>query len=156
MSKSLTATASIIQMNPQLKNHIIAREDKVHDGTLHIYSDKFFQDLTIVANALDNVQARRYVDMRCVSAKKPLLESGTLGSKGHVQVIIPNQTESYGSQEDPQEEGEIPHCTLKMFPEETLHCVEWAKDKFGKLFTTRIKTANQILQQPDYTPSDAG
>lgn len=28
---------------------------------------------------------------------KPLLESGTLGPKGHVQVILPNLTESYGS-----------------------------------------------------------
>jgi hypothetical protein len=37
------------------------------------------------------------------------------------------------------EESEIPHCTLKMFPEETLHCVEWARDKFGKLFTLRPK-----------------
>jgi hypothetical protein len=30
---------------------------------------------------------------------------------------------------------EVPFCTLKMFPEETLHCVEWARDKFGKMFT---------------------
>ena len=29
------------------------------------------------------------MDMRCVNSKKPLLESGTLGPKGHVQVIIP-------------------------------------------------------------------
>lgn len=35
--------------------------------------------------------------MRCVSTKIPLLESGTLGSKGHVQVIIPDKTESYES-----------------------------------------------------------
>jgi len=52
--------------------------------------------------------------MRCVSAKIPLLESGTLGPKGHVQVILPYLTESYGSQADPVEEGEIPHCTLKV------------------------------------------
>ena len=71
-------------MNPHLKNHIIARLDKVHDGTSHIFTDKFFEELTLVANALDNVQARRYVDSRCVMAKTPLLESGTLGPKGHV------------------------------------------------------------------------
>lgn len=35
-------------------------------------------------NALDNVQARKYVDRRCVDNKTPLLESGTLGPKGHV------------------------------------------------------------------------
>lgn len=55
----------------------------------------------MVTNALDNVAARRYVDMRCVATKRPLIESGTLGPKGHVQVVIPFKTESYGSQNDP-------------------------------------------------------
>lgn len=95
--------------------------------------------MSIVANALDNVAARRYVDSRCVNAHTPLLESGTLGPKGHVQCIIPFQTESYGSSNDPVEEGDIPYCTLKMFPEETFHCVEFARDKFGKLFSARPK-----------------
>jgi molybdopterin/thiamine biosynthesis adenylyltransferase len=101
--------------------------------------------LTIVANALDNVQARRYVDQRCVENKIPLLESGTLGPKGHVQVILPYLTESYGSKNDPVEEGEIPHCTLKMFPEETLHCIEWARDKFGHKFSLRPKALVKVL-----------
>lgn len=48
--------------------------------------------MTIVTNALDNVQARRYVDQRCTENRVPLLESGTLGPKGHVQVIIPGLT----------------------------------------------------------------
>lgn len=64
-----------------------------------------------------------------------MIDSGTLGPKGHVQVVKPHVTESYGSQHDPEDNTEIPHCTLKMFPEETLHCVEWAKDLFGQLFT---------------------
>lgn len=71
-------------MNSMLSGHILARLDKVHDGTINIFTDKFFESLTLVANALDNVQARRYVDSRCVKARVPLLESGTLGPKGHV------------------------------------------------------------------------
>ena len=35
-------------MNPQLKGHIVARLDKVHDGTAHIFSDKFFESLTFI------------------------------------------------------------------------------------------------------------
>ena len=42
-------------------------------------------------------QARLYVDSRCVFYRKPLLESGTLGTKANTQVIIPFQTESYGT-----------------------------------------------------------
>ena len=40
----------------------------------------------MVVNALDNVAARRFMDSRCVANRKPLLESGTMGTKGHVQV----------------------------------------------------------------------
>lgn len=139
-----------------LQGRIEARLDKVHEGTANVYTEKFFSALDVVANALDNIQARRYVDSRCVSAKVPLLESGTLGPKGHVQVIVPYKTESYGSQNDPgAEEGEIPHCTLKSFPEETLHCVEWARDKFCKLFTQRPKAVNKIVQDPNFTATDS-
>lgn len=144
--KSLTAAAAVQQMNPDLKGHLIARLDKVHEGTENIFTDSFFENLTIVTNALDNIQARRYIDLRCISAKTPLIESGTLGPKGHVQVILPFKTESYGSQNDPAEDVQIPHCTLKMFPEETLHCVEWAKDKFFKIFSQRPKALLKCLE----------
>ena len=38
-------------------------------------------------------------------------------------------------------------CTLKMFPEEALHCIEWARDRFGKLFTQRPKNVNLVLEE---------
>jgi molybdopterin/thiamine biosynthesis adenylyltransferase len=84
-------------MNPGLKNHISARLDKIHDGTAHIYNEQFFKSQTIVTNALDNVQARLYIDSKCVAARTPLIDSGTLGPKGHVQIVIPFKTESYAS-----------------------------------------------------------
>ena len=53
--KSSTAAAAACIMNPQLRNHISARLDKIHDGTSHIYDESFFKAQTIVTNALDNV-----------------------------------------------------------------------------------------------------
>ena len=79
-----------------------------------------------------------------MQSRTPLLDSGTLGPKGHVQVIIPMKTESYGSRQDPEENTSIPHCTLKMFPEETLHCVEWAKDLFGTYFSLNPQNFNKL------------
>lgn len=32
------------------------------------------------------------MDRRCVESQTPLFESGTLGPKGHVQVIVPLKT----------------------------------------------------------------
>jgi molybdopterin/thiamine biosynthesis adenylyltransferase len=53
--KSSTAAAAAIYMNRELKENIIARLDKVHEGTAHIFTDQFYEDLTVVTNALDNV-----------------------------------------------------------------------------------------------------
>ena len=147
LPKSSTAAAAAIQMNPNLQNHIFAKLDKVCEETENIFTDNFFSSLDFVANALDNVNARRYVDSRCVANRKPLLESGTLGPKGHVQVVVPFKTESYGSQNDPEVSNDIPQCTLKMFPEEAIHCVEWAKDQFGKKFTQLPKAINKRIEE---------
>lgn len=145
-AKSATACATLLQLNPRLEGHIIARLDKVCEETEEIFSNEFFGSRGVVANALDNVKARVYMDKRCVENKVPLFESGTLGPKGHVQVIVPYKTENYGSQNDPNEEAQIPHCTLKMFPEETVHCIEWARDIFGKLFTLNPKALKKVIE----------
>lgn len=115
------------------------------EGTEDVYNDAFFRSQTLCTNALDNVKARVYMDMRCVRNSVPLLESGTLGPKGHVQVILPFVTENYGQVQDASAEHNIPICTLKMFPEEGVHCMEWAKDRFEYLFGANPKSFLRVL-----------
>ena len=64
-----------------------------------------------------------YMDRCCVYYQKPLLESGTQGTKGSVQVVMPFLTESYGSSHDPPEKA-IPTCTLKNFPSAIEHTLQ--------------------------------
>ena len=135
-----------MQMNKNLKCHIFAKNEKVCEQTEYIFSDDYFKKLDVVANALDNVNVRKYVDLRCTNNRISLLESGTHNPKGHVQVIIPFKRENYASQEDPENSGgEIPQCTLKMFPEETIHYLEWARDQFEKNFTQFPQDFNKII-----------
>ena len=47
------------------------------------FGEGFWRGLDGVANALDNVQARLFVDRCCVAHHLPLLESGTSGTKGN-------------------------------------------------------------------------
>lgn len=71
----------------------------MHAGTEEeIHTDDFFLSQDMIVNALDNVEARVYIDQRCVDTGRPLLESGTTGAKGHTQIIVPHLTESYSSQ----------------------------------------------------------
>lgn len=80
-----------------LQIKITAYEDRVCPETEKVFSDSFFEPLDCVLNALDNVEARNYMDLRCVLYLKPLIDSGTLGTRGNVQVVLPHLTESYSS-----------------------------------------------------------
>jgi ubiquitin-activating enzyme E1 len=145
--KSLVAASVVQTMNEDYNGKIVARLEKVCDETEEVFSDEFIQRQSICLNALDNVKARVYMDQRCVKNHVPLLESGTLGPKGHVQVIVPGVTENYAQVRDANEEHNIPVCTLKMFPEEPVHCMEWAKDRFEVLFAQNPKSVERVLEE---------
>ncbi|XP_078589545.1 ubiquitin-like modifier-activating enzyme 6 [Branchiostoma floridae x Branchiostoma japonicum] len=140
--KSTTAAASALEINPDL--HIDPHQHKVCPDTEEkVYNDTFFESQDLCVNALDNVEARRYMDSRCVSNQRALLESGTMGPKGHVQTIVPHLTESYGSQRDPVDH-DVPYCTLKSFPAVIEHTIQWARDKFESMYSQKPSLYNKF------------
>lgn len=84
--KSHTAAAAIKAMNPDIR--VTAHENRVGPETENVYHDDFFNGIDGVANALDNMDARIYMDRRCVFYRKMLIDSGTLGTMGNVQVCF--------------------------------------------------------------------
>ncbi|KAJ1967860.1 E1 ubiquitin-activating protein [Dispira parvispora] len=150
--KSETAIRAVSVMNPATTGKIIGHQDRVGPETENVYNDNFFEALDGVTNALDNVEARKYMDRRCVYYRKPLLESGTLGTKGNIQVVLPFLTESYSSSQDPPEKT-IPVCTLHNFPNQIAHTIQWARDRFEGLFRQPAESANLYLTQPDFLES---
>lgn len=58
-TKSSTAAQAVKQMNPGIV--IEAHENRVGPDTENVYDDEFFENLTGVANALDNIDARKYL-----------------------------------------------------------------------------------------------
>ncbi|KAJ7068023.1 ubiquitin activating enzyme [Mycena amicta] len=147
--KAEVAAAAVADMNPDLKGKIHSKQDAVGPETEDVYSEAFFQSIDGVTNALDNVKARLYMDQRCVFYRKPLTDSGTLGTKGNVQVVIPHITESYASSQDPPEK-ETPSCTVKNFPHAIQHTIEWSRQNFDDLFVKPIQAVNAYLSEPNY------
>lgn len=143
--KSEAACEAAKVINPLVEFE--AQQNRVGSETDNIYNETFFKGLTCVANALDNVQTRLYVDNLCVSYQKCLLESGTLGTKGNVQVILPHLTESYGSVQDPPETS-VPVCTIKNFPYLIEHCVQYARDLFEGYFVQAPNNTQKYLCDP--------
>ncbi|KAI1496659.1 hypothetical protein F5X99DRAFT_399763 [Biscogniauxia marginata] len=147
--KSDCAAKAVTAMNPDLDGHIECLKDRVSPETEHIFNEEFWASLDGVTNALDNVEARTYVDRRCVFFHKPLLESGTLGTKGNTQVVLPRLTESYSSSQDPPEVS-FPMCTLRSFPNKIEHTIAWARELFESSFVKSAETVNLYLSQPNY------
>eukprot|EP00457_Paulinella_chromatophora_P001066 gb/GEZN01001068.1/.p1 GENE.gb/GEZN01001068.1/~~gb/GEZN01001068.1/.p1 ORF type:complete len:1020 (-),score=206.38 gb/GEZN01001068.1/:214-3273(-) len=145
--KSICAAKAVKQMNSKMT--INAQSVRVGPATEDVYDEKFWTQLDGVVTALDNVDARLYIDSRCVYFQKPMVDSGTLGTKGNTQVVVPFLTESYGSTQDPPEES-IPICTLKNFPNKIEHTIQWARDAFEGWFAQGPDEVNNYLSNSNY------
>jgi ubiquitin-activating enzyme E1 len=143
--KSTVAATAASAINSCL--HIDALQNRACLETEHVFHDAFWEILDVVINALDNVNARMYMDMRCLYFQKPLLESGTLGTKCNTQVVIPHLTENYGASRDPPEK-QAPMCTVHSFPHNIDHCLTWARSEFEGLLEKTPKEVNSFLSNP--------
>lgn len=132
-SKSVAAVRAASAMNPQLRAS--ALQDRVAPETEPVFNSSFWLSLDVVVNALDNVMARLYVDQQCVFYSKPLLESGTLGTKCNTQMVLPHLTENYGASRDAPEK-QAPQCAVHNFPHNIDQCLVLAQSEFNGAFDT--------------------
>ncbi|KAL3850578.1 hypothetical protein ACJIZ3_012460 [Penstemon smallii] len=145
-AKSTVAASAVSLINPLL--NIEALQNRVGPETENVFNDTFWENLNVVINALDNVNARLYVDQRCLYFQKPLLESGTLGAKCNTQMVIPHLTENYGASRDPPEK-QAPMCTVHSFPHNIDHCLTWARSEFEGLLEKTPAEVNAYLTNPN-------
>ena len=149
-SKSNTARNSI------MKNYITnieSYEEKLTPENIE-FTQAFFNN-DIVINALDNIEARKFVDKICFENGLPLFESGTMGMKGNTQPVIPFITETYSNSQDPEEEKQFAVCTIKNFPNSIVHTIHWARDYF-EFFNRAPNNINKYNKDPSYLNSLEG
>ncbi|ETN64121.1 ubiquitin-activating enzyme E1 [Anopheles darlingi] len=127
-SKANVARESALSFNPNAK--IKAYHDSI---TTNDYGVHFFQKFSVVLNALDNRAARNHVNRLCLTANIPLIESGTAGYNGQVELIKRGLTQCYECVPKPAQKS-FPGCTIRNTPSEPIHCIVWAKHLFNQLF----------------------
>ncbi|KAM0681423.1 E1 ubiquitin-activating protein [Glugoides intestinalis] len=132
----------------RLSGNIISYTSAVNKESEKQFTDRFISEYDIISNALDNVEARAYMDQRCIQLRKPMVDAGTLGTKGHVQVVIPFVSESYSSSTDPQEKS-IPLCTIKSYPYVIEHVIEWAMGEFRQHFNENVNDVKEYMKSKD-------
>ncbi|KAG4077203.1 hypothetical protein HA402_016190 [Bradysia odoriphaga] len=127
-SKAEVARKSALSFNPnvQIKAY--------HDSILSTdYGVSFYKRFNVVLNALDNRQARNHVNRMCLTADVPLIESGTAGYNGQIELIKKGLSQCYECKPKPTQKT-FPGCTIRNTPSEPIHCIVWAKHLFNQLF----------------------
>lgn len=121
--KAKIASAAVHRLSPEAQ--ITAHCADIKDT--HLFPISFFRGFTIILNALDNLDARRYVNNMALSVGVPLVESGTAGYLGQTMVIFPGETECFDC--TPKEKPKtFPVCTIRTTPSAPIHCIVWAKE----------------------------
>ena len=143
--KAIVAANAVKKMNPSF--NIISHTIRVGKETEDTFDDDFFQSLDGICNALDNVESRIYMEKKCIFYSKPLIESGTQGVQGSTMPILPFKTESYSSIASAPDTG-IPMCTLRYFPTNIIHTIEWARDIFEGEFKNSIEEVMSYIREP--------
>ena len=128
-AKATVAKESASRFNPHVE--IKAHHANIKDEQFNL---KWFRSFSLVFNALDNLDARRHVNRMCLAADVPLIESGTTGFLGQVQVIKKGVSECYDC--NPKETPRtFPVCTIRSTPSQPIHCIVWAKSYlFAEIF----------------------
>lgn len=145
-SKALVAREAAQRFNPNV--NIVAHHANIKDAQ---FSIDWFRTFTLVFNALDNLEARRHVNKMCLAADIPLIESGTTGFNGQVQVIKRGQTECYDCNEKDTPKT-FPVCTIRSTPSQPIHCIVWAKSYlFAEIFGTSEDDSPELNLAQDST-----
>ncbi|XP_017011915.3 SUMO-activating enzyme subunit 2 [Drosophila takahashii] len=141
-SKARVARESALSFNPDAQ--ITAYHDSV---TSTDYGVNFFKKFDLVLSALDNRAARNHVNRMCLNADVPLIESGTAGYNGQVELIKRGLTQCYECTPKDKQRS-FPGCTIRNTPSEPIHCIVWAKHLFNQLF-------GESLEDEDISPDAA-
>eukprot|EP00854_Cymbomonas_tetramitiformis_P004413 gene4413-5421_t len=125
---------------------------KVHVDQQHCseLGAQFFESLSGIFSAVDSTTARMFLDECCVQHRLPMVDPGTIGTLGSVQVVVDHQSETWSASRDPSDEKSVPVCTLNHFPYLPDHTLEWARDLFDRVFSQRPTIVNSYLGEKDF------
>ncbi|XP_009949910.1 PREDICTED: ubiquitin-like modifier-activating enzyme 1, partial [Leptosomus discolor] len=143
--KSVVAAAAVQRMNPNVR--VTAHQNQVGPATETLYGNDFFRRLDGVASALDTLEARAYLESRCLRCLTSLLDLGTEGPRGNVLAMVPLLTKPLEPAGAPGD-GTFPLCTLRYFPCTIHHTLQWARDEFEGLFQVPADHVNRFMEDP--------
>lgn len=110
--------------------------------TDRLFDASFFSSFGCILSCVDNIEAREHINTMAFLTNTLVIESGTSGYSGQVQITVPGTTECYACTESVPQRS-FPICTLRGIPEKWHHCVHWAKYDFMARLQENLSKARQ-------------
>ena len=112
-SKSCIAKREALKINKEM--NIKDYQLLVNNNTREIFNDEFIENQNIIISAVDNLEARKFIDNLCTFYNKIFIDSGTEGTKANCDIYYPNESICLNDINF-NIKKQIPMCTLKDFP----------------------------------------
>ncbi|KAJ3029889.1 UNVERIFIED_CONTAM: E1 ubiquitin-activating protein uba2 [Siphonaria sp. JEL0065] len=141
-SKAHVAKESALRFNPSI--NIVSHHNSIFEDQ---YDVAWFRSFDLIMNALDNIPARKHVNMMCRAADRPLIESGTAGYLGQVSVHLKN-TQCFDCEPKPTPKT-FPVCTIRSTPSTPIHCIVWSKSYLFNLLFGKDEDESSITTTAD-------
>jgi len=125
--------------------HYIPTHGNVCDNTK--FNVQYIGQFDLALNALDNVVARRRVNRLCLAAKVPLIEAGTTGYLGQVNVIDKDSNIACFECRTQETQKVYPICTIRSTPSMPVHTIVWSKEFYKLLFGSKVEES-MLFEDP--------
>ena len=112
-----------LELNPEIQVQFI--NDKLQN-----LPNEVFDNADIFISTLDNIPARIFLNQKAVLLNKSMIDGGSEGFFGHVQVVIPHTTPCLLCHDIWSRNEEKFKCSYAIYPRTPLDCVLEGRDKF--------------------------
>jgi len=141
--KAEIAAKKALKLNPEIQVQFLT--DKLQN-----LQNEPFNNAEIFISALDNIPARIFLNQKAVLLNKPMIDGGSEGFFGHVQVVIPHITPCLLCHDIWSRTEEKFKCSYAVYPRTPLDCVLEGRDKFYLQYNQLPDANNEIHLQSIY------
>ena len=122
-SKAEIAAKRVHEINPNIKVNYYTKK-------LQEISNEIYSTADIFVSGLDNIPARIFLNQKSVLLKKPMIDGGSEGFYGHVQVVLPHLTPCLLCHDIWSKNEEKFKCSYAVKPRTPIDCVLEGRDQF--------------------------
>jgi molybdopterin/thiamine biosynthesis adenylyltransferase len=141
--KAEVAAERLKELNPYLKTDFYF--EKLQKLPMSV-----FQEADVVIAALDNFNARLDLNKICLRMKKPMVEGGTVGFEGHVQIILPEGAEIQYKNRDNEIERIVEQRLWELENPEylaALSVIEHLEQEIEKIVQNKIEPFRMLIRK---------